>query len=117
PCLDSMAETVLLALGAFHTAAMFAKPRVGGAPSVPQLLHRRDILLEAGERIEQAAVGRGIDQRALIMLAVNFHQCRTNGSQSLHADRLADDKGPGAAVGATHAVQCHLAVLFKPLGG
>ena len=112
-----MAKIIRLARGAFHAGAMFAKRRVGGAPRVPQLLHCRDILLEAGERIEQAAVGRGIDQRALIMLAVNFHQCRTNGSQSLHADRLVVDKGAGAAVGELHAAQDHLAVILKPVVG
>ena len=80
-----------------------------GAPRVPELFQRRDVLLQAGKGIEQAAMGRGIDQRALVMLAVDFDQRGADRLQGLHADRLIVDEGAGAAVGELHAAQDHLA--------
>ena len=88
---------------------MLVEHGVGGAPGVPQRFQRRDVLLEAGKGVEQAAVGRGIDQRALVMLAVDFDQRGADRLQGLHADRLIVDEGAGAAVGELHAAQDHLA--------
>ena len=53
---------------------MLVERAVGGAPRVPQRFQRGDVLLEPGKGVEQAAVGRGIDQRALVVLAVDFDQ-------------------------------------------
>ena len=115
--LGCMAQIVRLARGAFHAGAVFGERCVGGAPRVPQLLQRCDVLLEPREGVEQAAVGRGIDQRALVMLAVNFHQRRADRFQGLYADRLVVDEGAGAAVGELHAAQDHLAVVLEPVVG
>ena len=53
-------------------------------------------------------MGRGIDQRAVVMLAVDFDQRRAEAFQRLHADRLIVDEGAGAAVGELHAAQDQL---------
>ncbi|OIQ64841.1 hypothetical protein GALL_536060 [mine drainage metagenome] len=92
---------------------MLIEHRVGGAPSVPELLQRGDVFLKAGKRIKQAAVGRGIDQRALVMLAMDFDQCRTDRFQGLHADRLIVDEGAGTAIGQLHAAQDHFTGIFR----
>ncbi len=58
-------------------------------------------------------MGRGIDQCALVVLAVNFHQRRADRLQGLHADCLIVDEGAGTAVGKLHAAQDHLARIFR----
>ncbi len=92
---------------------MFVERGKGGAPRVPQRLQRHDVLLEAGEGVEQPAVGRGIDQRALVMLAVNFDQRRADRLQGLHADGLVVDEGAGTAIGQLDPAQDHLAGIFR----
>ena len=112
-----MAQIIGLARGALHAGAMLVERRVGGAPRVPQRLQRRDVLLQAGKGVEQPAVGRGIDQRALVVLAVDFDQRRADRLQGLHADRLVVDEGAGAAVGELHAAQDHLAGIVEAVVG
>ena len=90
---------------------------VGGAPRVPQRLQRRDLLLEPGKGVEQLAVGRGIDQRALVMLAVDLDQRGADRLQGLHADRLVVDEGAGAAVGELHAAQDHFTGIVETVFG
>ena len=110
-----MAQVVGLAGGARHAGAMLVEQRVGGAPRLPQLLERGNVPFEPCKRIKQAAVGRGIDQRPLIMLAMNFHQCGADRFQGLHADRLVVDEGAGAAVGKLHPSQDHLAGIVEAI--
>ena len=62
-------------------------------------------------------MGRGVDQRALVMLAVDLDQHRAERFQRLHADRLIVDEGAGAAVGELHAAQDHFAGVFKAVVG
>ena len=47
---------------------MFFQRRGRGAPRLPERLERGDVLFQPAEGIEQAAVGGGIDQRALRLL-------------------------------------------------
>ncbi len=102
-----MAQIIGLARRALHVGAMGVEHAVGGAPRLPQRFQRGDILLEPGKGIEQAAVGGGIDQRALVMLAVDLDQRRADRLQGLHADGLIVDEGAGAAVGELDAAQDH----------
>ena len=53
-------------------------------------------------------MGRGIDQRALVVLAVDLDQRRAEALEHLHADRLVVDEGARAAVGELHAAQDQL---------
>ena len=102
-------QIIGLARGALHAGAVVVEQTIGLAPRLPELFQRCDFLLEAGERVEQAAMGRGIDQRALVMLAVNLDQRSAQRFQGLHADGLIVDEGAGAAVGELHPPQDHLA--------
>ena len=112
-----VAQIVRLARGALHAGAMRVERGVGGAPRLPQRLQRRDLLLQPGKGVEQLPVRRGIDQRALVMLAVDLDQRRADGFQGLHADRLVVDEGAGAAVGELHAAQNHLAGVVEAVLG
>ena len=62
-------------------------------------------------------MGRGIDQRAVVVLAVDFDQRRAELLQHLHADRLVVDEGAGAAVGELHAAQDQLVVVVDAVVG
>ena len=59
----------------------------------------------------------GIDQRALVMLAMDLDQRGADRLQGLHADRLVVDEGAGAAVGKLHAAQDHLAGIVEAVIG
>ena len=50
-------------------------------------------------------MGAGIDQRALVVLAVDLDQRLAQLLHHLHAHRLVVDEGAGAAVGELHAAQ------------
>ena len=112
-----MAQIVRLARGAFHAGAMRLQRRGRGAPRLPQRLQRGDLLLQPGEGVEQLAVGRGIDQSALVVLAVDLDQRSADRLQRLHRDRLVVDEGAGAAVGELDAAQDHLTGIVEAVGG
>ena len=113
----SVPQIVRLARGALHAGAVLIQLSIGFAPRLPELFQRSDFFFEAGERIEQATMGRGIDQRALVMLAVDFDQRSAQRFQRLHADRLIVDEGAGAAVGELHPAQDHLAGVLETVLG
>ena len=112
-----MAEIIRLARGALHAGAMRLERRVGGAPRLPQRLQRCDFLLQPGKGVEQLAVRRGIDQRALVMLAVDLDQRGADRFQGLHRDRLVVDEGAGAAVGKLDPAQDHFAGIVEAVLG
>ncbi len=112
-----VAEIVGFAGGAVHAGAMFVERADSAAPRFPNLFERRNILLETGEGVEQPAMGRGIDQRALVVLAVDLDQRRAHRFQGLHADRLVVDEGPGAAVRKLHPAQDHFTGVVEAVIG
>ncbi len=63
------------------------------------------IRLQTAKGVEQPSVLAGIDQRPLIVLAVDFNQRRADGPQQTDAHRLIVDKGTGLAVDALHPAQ------------
>src|SRR5438552_2788746 len=72
--LDRVAEKICLALRSLDLGAMGrhrARPRT---PLVPKPLDLRGLAVEGSKGVEQAAVRRGIHQRALVMLAVDLDQ-------------------------------------------
>ena len=111
----SMPQIIGLARGALHACAMRFERSISSASGVPERLQCRHILFEAGKRVEQAAVARGIHQRPLVMLTVNFNQRGADRPQGLDADRLIVDEGAGAAIGELHAAQNHLAGIVEPV--
>ena len=106
--LDRVAEKIRLALRPLDLGAMGrhrARPRT---PLVPKLLDLRGLAVEDSKGVEQAAVRRGIHQRALVMLAVDLDQRHAQRFQGLRAQRLVIDEGTGAAVGKLHTTQNQL---------
>ena len=103
--LNRVTQPVGFARRALDIGAMAGDRGFGLAAGIPQPLDGGGIGLQARIGIEQAAMGRRIDQRAGVVLAVDFHQRRTEILQRLHADRLIVDEGAGAAVGKLHAAQ------------
>ncbi len=53
-------------------------------------------------------MGRDLDQRAVVMLAVDFDERRSDRAQHLHRDWLVVEEGAGAAVGELHPAQDEL---------
>ena len=62
-------------------------------------------------------MGRGIDESAIVMLAVDFNQRGAERAQHLHADRLIVDEGAGAAVGELHPAHDQFVVAAKIVVG
>jgi hypothetical protein len=62
-------------------------------------------------------VSRGIDQRAVVVLAVNLYQRSTDGAQHLHRHRLVVEEGAGAAVGQLDPAQDQLVLRRNVVGG
>ncbi len=58
-------------------------------------------------------MGRGVDEGALVVLAVDFHQRRAKRAQHLDADRLVVDEGAGTAVGELHAAHDQLVLTAE----
>ena len=65
----------------------------------------RCFVIEATEGVQKAAMRRGIDQSAVVVLAVDLHQRRAELLHHLNADRLVVDEGAGAAIGELDAAQ------------
>ena len=73
--LDRVAQKIRLALGALDLGAMLRDRGFGlAAARSTAARNLRGLALQPAEGIEQAAMGRGIDQRAVVMLAVDFDQ-------------------------------------------
>ena len=103
--LDRMAQPVALALGALDLGAVGVGRLRCRAPRLPQRCDLGGVGLQRAEGVEQTAVGGGVDQRALVVLAVDLDQRRAELLHHLHAHRLIVDEGARAPVGELHAAQ------------
>ncbi len=106
--LGGMAQPVGLALGPLDLGAMAGDLLLGGAAQRPQPCHLRGLGIEPAIGIEQAAVGRDLGERAVVMLAVDFDEGRADGAQRLHSHGLVVEEGAGAAIGDLHPAQDQL---------
>ena len=106
----------------FGLAAARARRRRDGAAtaasrarrSFHSRAHLGGVGLDAAIGVEQSAMGGGVDEGAVVMLAVDFHQRRAERAQHLHADRLVVDESAGAAVGELHAPHDQLSSPPRP---
>jgi len=71
--------------------------------------HRPKLRAKPAVSIDQMTVCIWIDERAIIVLAVDFDEFARNSAQSLKAHRLIVDESAGAAVSHLHAPQNQLA--------
>jgi hypothetical protein len=94
-----MTQPVGFTVGALDIGTMTFNRRFANPPVVPKTRHRCGVLLDPPIGVEQRAMRRGIDEGALIMLAVDFDQCGAKRAEHLNADRLIVDEGAGPAVG------------------
>ena len=106
--LDRVAQPVGLALRALDLGAVGRKLALARAAHLPQPLHRAGVGFERAEGVEQPAMGGDVDQRALVVLAVDLDQRGAERLQGLRAHRLVVDESAGAAVGELHAAQDQL---------
>ncbi len=105
--LDRVTQPIGLAGRALDIGAVLRDRILGLAAGIPKIFDGSGVLFQPAVGVEQAAMGRGIDQRAGIVLAVDLDQRRAQRLQGLHADRLVVDEGAGSAVGELHAAQDH----------
>ena len=80
--LDRMAQPVGLALRPLDLGAMRGDLGFARAALVPPARHLLGLAVERAEGVEQPAMGRDVDQRALVVLAVDLDQRRAD---ELHA--------------------------------
>jgi hypothetical protein len=109
--LDGGAQVIGLAGGGLHLLAVAAQRAFGFFPLV---IERSDIggrLAETAEGIEQQAVRIRVDQRAVVVLAVDFHEKLAGLPHELHGNRLVVDIGLGAPVGGLLAAEDEVAVV------
>ncbi len=88
--LDRVAEKIGLALRPLDLGAVGRDLALARAPLLPEPLDLGRLALEPAEGIEQPAVRRHVDQRALVVLAVDLDQRRAqrlSGSARSPADR------------------------------
>ncbi len=102
---DGVAQPVALALGALDLGAMGIGRSLRLAPRLPERLDLCRLLFEPAEGVEQPAVSGGIDQSALVVLAVDLDQRTAELLEHLHAHRLIVDESARASVGELHAAQ------------
>src|SRR5580698_2930240 len=72
---------------------------LGLAQGAVGALGRSRQLFEPTVGVDQHAMGRGVGQRALVMLAMDLDQSRRQPAQSLSADASVIDIGAGASIG------------------
>ena len=83
--------------------ADIAQRGVGGA-------HGRAFLDQPAESVDEVAVHGGIDEGAVVVLAVDLDEFGRDAAQRLQAHRLVVDIGAGAPVRHLHAAQDEVAV-------
>ena len=74
------------------------------------LTRRRKLPGEAAEGVDEGAMLGGVDEGAVVVLAVDLHQGGADLTHGLHADRLVIDECAGAAIGHLQAPQDQIAI-------
>ena len=113
--IDRMAQPVAVALGTRHRSRCAAAASSTVRRVSQNAGNARGIGFEAAEGVEQPAVRSGIDQRAVVMLAVDLDQHFAQLLHHLHAHRLVIDEGARAAVGELHAAQDQIVLATMSL--
>ena len=114
--LDRVTQPVAFPLGALDFGAMGIGRGLRFAARLPKLFDLGGVGFERAKSVEQAAVGGGVDQSALVVLAVDLDQRGAKFLHHLHAHRLVVDEGARPPVGKLHAAQNEL-VLGRNIVG
>ncbi len=115
--LRGMAQPIGFAPGPLDLGAVARDLLLGGAAHRPQPRDLDGLGFEAAIGVEQPAMGCGIDQRAVVVLAVDLDQRGADGAQHLHRHRLVVEEGAGAAVGELDPAQNQLVFGRNVVGG
>ena len=78
---------------------------LGRAPGLPGGRHRFRLNAQAAKGIDEVAVAARVDERPVVMLAVDLDERPAHLAQELHAHGDVVDEGAGAAVGGLNAPQ------------
>src|SRR4051794_28239733 len=100
-----MAQPVRLAPRLLDARTMGRDRFLGVGPRRPRAVDRRGVLLKTRISIEQPPVRRDIDERALVMLAMDLDERAAQRFEDLHAHRLVVHEGARASVRELHAAQ------------
>ena len=110
---DGMTQEVLVLPGLLELRLLLALKLHRRAPGLPGGGDLRGRRLQAAGGVEQVAMGPGIQEAALLEVAMDLDQALAQAAQQADRDRLVVHEGPAAAVGAEVAAQDQKAVLGR----
>src|SRR6266478_365654 len=100
-----MAKPVRLTAGTLNFSTMRRGRCLSPTTLAPETLNLVALSFEPAESIQQTSMGRGVDKRPVIMLAVNLHQNCAQVFQYLRAHGLVVHEGTGTSIGELNAAQ------------
>ena len=114
---DRGAQIIGLARRRLDLGAVPGKVLLAAAPVAPRLAGRAGSAEMTAETIEQFAMRARIDQRALVVLAVDLDQRVADVAHQRDAGRLVVDEDARAAIRRLHAAQDDVAVVLDGVFG
>lgn len=109
-----MGQEIGIAARAFERLARLLERARGGLHRGMGGAHLARLRAQSAEGIDDGPVNRRVDQRTLVVLAVDLHQFRADVAQQLDRYRLVVEEGAGAPVGALNPPQDEPAVGLEP---
>ena len=113
--LDRGAQIVSLARGSLDLRLVGLEGTLCVPPAAIAFAEIDRFVGEPRKGVEQHPVGVGIDQRPVIVLAMDFDQQLPHLAHQLHADGLVVDIGTGAAVGGLNAAEDQVAIVVDAI--
>ena len=96
---NGVAQPFFFALRAGDGLARGGQAPSGVAPGRPGGGGGAAFAVQSAESIQQPGMGGGVSKAHLFMLALHFHQCRTQTFEQGNTDWLVIDEGAGFAIG------------------
>ncbi len=109
--LDRMAHELGVALGGGDLRAGGLQPGRRLAPRLVERAHPAMLALQSGIGVEQPAMARRVDERAIVELAVDLDEPRAQFAQGRHADGLVVDEGAAAPLAGDDAADDERGIL------
>ncbi|AIJ96293.1 DNA repair RecN domain protein [Brucella melitensis bv. 2 str. 63/9] len=108
-------QIIALTLGLLHAGAVLCKRAFRITPRLVAFAHQHRLCVKPAESVEKCAVQIGVDQRAVIMLAMNFYEPLAQIAQERNACRLIIDEDTRAPVPHLEAAQDDVTIIVKPV--
>ncbi len=106
-------QIIAFTLGLFDAGAMFGKCGFRIAPGSMALTNLCGLLFQTAESIQQCPMKIGIDQRAIIVLAMNFHKPASEIAKKSNTSRLIVDEDTRATIAHLQAAQNDVTIIVK----